>query len=279
MELILEFLEEHAIHENYILVLDINKLLDSQGFLEHEESLHDVLYDFGVLENGIIVDKILNIYRKTLVNLLLKMFIVVDENINIYQLKNILEDLISLEKSLESSVLIELYREENTPLQQMLDWISFINEDNVTLYEDYVLSISENLIDNIVELHELRNPLNAEELDEKIKTRITHIRKIREAKPDVYGVEYIKKNGFKTFVDSETLSALYGVKLRANPITQFNSRDVALHVLSLCLLTSCQNDFSIACKSFIEFNFPNPLAQSDLQSQIAKLIAEFDISC
>lgn len=284
METILEFMSEKAIPEHVILIIELNNLFNDYGYIAHEESLNELKYGFGVLDDVINVDRILNTYKQHLIKLLSNLFIVVYEEITIYQLKDMVLTLLQLEKSIESQSILSLYQEDNIPIQQLLDWVQFIDESKLSLFEDYILEVSESLIENIVELHELRVPLEPLEVNPKIPIRIALLKKlIKQSNSDIpkplLVLDHIKKYGFKEFVDKETLSAKFGTLLRAKPITNKNLKDITLEVLAICLLLDCQGDFSSRCREFIELNFPNPLIQSDIQSQLSKLIMEYDIKC
>lgn len=284
MENILEFINEKVIPEHVTLIREINELFESQGYVSHEESLSKLEFNIGIIDDVLIIDKALNIYKLHLIDLLSKMFIVVYEEINLYQLKDILTFLIGIEKSIESELIVSTYQEDNEPLKQLLEWVRALDESKLPLFEDYVLEVSESLIENIVELHELRSPLEPFVIDPKIPIRISYIKKlITEEESDVSKpllvLDYIKKYGFKEFVDKEVLSAKFGTALRAKPITNITLKQIATEVLGICLLIDCQGDFSSRCREFIELNFPNPLNQSDLQGEITKLIAEYQIKC
>lgn len=281
MEIVLEFLSVKAVPEHYHLIKELNILFESQGYTNHEEALTELEYDIGAIDDIIVVDKILAIYKQHLIKLLLKMFIVVYEEISIYQLKDILETMILIEKSIESELILSLYKEENTPTVQLIEWIIALAEDKTLLFEDYVIEVNESLIENIVDLHELRVPLEPEELDPKIPLHLSFIKSLLNSeivKPTLVK-DYITKYGFKSFTTNETLSALFGTTLRANPVTPTSVKKIAMETLGLCLLLDCKDDLSSTCRNFIEINFPNPLAQSDIQSEVGKLIAEYNIKC
>lgn len=284
METIHDFMGEKAIPEHFVLIKELDVLFESQGYVTHEESLAEIGYDIGVIDDVIVVDKILNTYKQHLNKLLLKMFVVTYEDATVYQLKDILETLIQLEKTIESETIVSSHREENGPITQLIEWVTIIDESKVTLFEDLVLEVSESLIENIFELHELRVPLEPIEIDPKIPIRISFIKKMVSSIEDkttypLLVLDYIKKYGFKDFADKETLSAVFGSQLRANPVTSMNLRRIATDILAICLLLDCKGDFSSRCREFIELNFANPLTQSDLQSEIGKLIAEYEIKC
>lgn len=284
METIHDFMGEKAIPEHFVLIKELDALFESQGYVTHEESLAEIGYDIGVIDDVIVVDKILNTYKQHLNKLLLKMFVVTYEDATVYQLKDILETLIQLEKTIESETIVSSHREENGPITQLIEWVTIIDESKVTLFEDLVLEVSESLIENIFELHELRVPLEPMEIDPKIPIRISFIKKMvsgieDKASHPLLVLDYIKKYGFKDFADKETLSAMFGSQLRANPVTNMNLRRIAIDILAICLLLDCKGDFSSRCREFIELNFANPLTQSDLQSEVGKLIAEYEIKC
>lgn len=91
MEFIDDVMSRLAIPEFAQLVKNINISFEQHGFVDHISELEPLETQEGILENQIIVDTVMSIYRTNLLKLLNNLYIDVHEEADIYQLKDLLD--------------------------------------------------------------------------------------------------------------------------------------------------------------------------------------------
>lgn len=207
MEFIERIMSRCAVPEFAEVVSDINKLFEKHGYEDH---VLDYEYLEGIestVENQFLVDSVMGLTARHGRNLLLKMFIVVDKDLNIFLIRDILEVLDSIENSVESESIIHLVNEELEPKDQLLEWVNLLVSEKADLISEHILDVRTNIIENIVSMHELRVPLETEEVDSVIKTKITQLKNLRNilVKSSCIAIERVKEKGFKKYLSEEDI--------------------------------------------------------------------------
>lgn len=218
MEFIERIMTRCAVPEFAEVVIDINKLFTKHGYEDH---VLDYEYLEGIedtVENQFLVDSVMGLTARHGRNLLLKMFIVVDKDLNIFFIRDILEVLDTIENSVESESIIHLVNEELEPKDQLLEWVNLLVSEKVDLLAEHIYDVRTNVIENIISMHELRVPVEIEEVDEVIKTKIVQLKNLRAvlSKSTCLAIERVKEKGFKDYCSEETILNEYSLFFNEN---------------------------------------------------------------
>lgn len=218
MEFIERIMTRCAVPEFAEVVIDINKMFTKHGYEDH---VLDYEYLEGIedtVENQFLVDSVMGLTARHGRNLLLKMFIVVDKDLNIFLIRDILEVLDTIENSVESEAIIHLVNEELEPKDQLLEWVNLLISEKAELLAEHIYDVRTNIIENIISMHELRVPVEIEEVDELIKTKIIQLKNLRSllSKNTCLAIERVREKGFKDYCSEDTILNEYTLFFNEN---------------------------------------------------------------
>lgn len=218
MEFIERIMTRRAVPEFAEVVIDINKMFTKHGYEDH---VLDYEYLEGIedtVENQFLVDSVMGLTARHGRNLLLKMFIVVDKDLNIFLIRDILEVLDTIENSVESEAIIHLVNEELEPKDQLLEWVNLLISEKAELLAEHIYDVRTNIIENIISMHELRVPVEIEEVDELIKTKIIQLKNLRSllSKNTCLAIERVREKGFKEYCSEDTILNEYTLFFNEN---------------------------------------------------------------
>lgn len=279
MEFIDDVMSRLAIPEFAQLVKNINISFEQHGFVDHISELEPLETQEGILENQIIVDTVMSIYRTNLLKLLNNLYIDVHEEADIYQLKDLLETVSMLEFSVESEAIIYTYDADLEPLEQLLEWIEVILPERKNLIEETVTNVGETLINNVHTLHELKVPLQSEEVDPLIKDKIQILKFLKSTFPDIQilALNLVKEKGFKYFFSQDEILSTFSevIKEQENKPVY-----VTLQLLGLATLLEgpCDTHGETA-KQLAENFFQSPMTIMNINDNIVKLINKHGELC
>lgn len=279
MEFIDDVMGRLAVPEFAQLVKNINISFEQHGFVDHISELEPLETQEGVLENQIIVDNVMSIYHSNLLKLLNNLYIDVHEEADIYQLKDLLETVSMLEFSVDSEAIIYTYDADLEPLEQLLEWIEVILPERKNLIEETVTNVGETLINNAHTLHELKVPLQSEEVDPLIKDKIQILKFLKSTFPDIQilALNLVKEKGFKYFFSQDEILSTFSEAIKEQ---ENKPVYVALQLLGLATLLEGPCDaHGETAKQLAENFFQSPMTIMNINDNIVKLINKHGELC
>lgn len=237
MDVIDRFLTDYAIPERRDLLMDTYNQLVYLGHHDHELNCENLVSLEGSYENGAIVMLVEDELLKACQDLTLKYFIVCRKADQIRPYLNLLEFLHYMENSIESETIVYHVNEELTAYDQLMSWVEIFRPDIATEIGDLMLDVMQSLIDNIVEMHDLKVDLEPVENDLGFDHKLKYLRALRvTTNRDIMAIDLIKKKKLKTTLSIEQLSRRF---IRTVHVSDaLLPEDTALNVISLAMMST-----------------------------------------
>lgn len=207
MEFIERVMGKYAVPEFKNVVTEMLEVFDTHGYIEHIQDIEYLESIDGNVESQFLVDSVMGCVSRHARDLLLKLFVVVDKDLSIFKLKELFFILENIEKSFESETICYMVNTELTPKDQLIEWSNFLMPEKTDFIAEHVVDVRQNLIDNIVGIHELRVPVEPETTDEIVKSKIKQL-KILKHEYNVQNLlvyDIVSEKGFKELYAFEEL--------------------------------------------------------------------------
>lgn len=180
MNVVDKFLIDHTTPERHDLFMRTYGLLTGLGHVDHELNIENLVSLHGSVETL----SILMLIESELINachsLLLNYFIVCRREMSLPPYLTLLEFLEYLENTIESQTLLYYYNEELTAEDQLLSWVEVFREDMLTEIGSLVLNVTPSLIENILQMHELKVEVDPVEPDVQFDIKLKYLKQLKQ---------------------------------------------------------------------------------------------------
>lgn len=237
MNLLDKFIKDNTTEERSELLLRTNELLLSLGHHDHELNIDNL----AALEGSVETMALLLLIESELLNacdaLLLKYYIVCRKDDNLLSYLSLLEFLSYIENTIESSTVIYYYNDELSAEEQLLSWVEVFRPDLEHGISTLILNVMDTLVENIMEIHELKSDVESTEIDEEFIGKLSYIKAVRASTQlDLLPVRLVRDQIIKTTLTIEQIASRFGKSIYSD-----DTLDPALtpyNLIGFCTLTS-----------------------------------------
>lgn len=179
MNLLDKFIKDNSTEERSELLLRTDELLIALGHHDHQLNIDNL----AALEGSVETMALLLLIESELLNacnaLLLKYYIVCRKDDSLLPYHSLLEFLNYIENTIESSTVIYYYNDELSAEEQLLSWVEVFRPDLDHDISTLILDVMDTLIENIMEIHELKTDVESTDIDEAFIGKLSYIKVVR----------------------------------------------------------------------------------------------------
>lgn len=235
MDTIDRFLTDHATPERRDLLMNTYNQLVTLGHVDHEIKIENFVSIQGDIDNSSIVMLIENELLGACHDISLKYFVVCRKEDKLSPYLKLLEFLDYLENTIESDTLIYHHNDELDARDQLLSWVDVFRNDLSTDISDLVLDVMDSLINNLLEIHELKVNIVPVEHDHLFHVKIKCLKALRDlTNRNLLAVLLIKGNQIKSTLSIPELARLFNKSVYA---LDTDVSDTALNIVSLAVMS------------------------------------------
>lgn len=180
MNVVDKFLTDYTTPERRDLFMRTYELLTSLGHVDHELNIENLVSLHGSAETLSILMMIEGELINACHSLLLNYFIVCRHEMTLPPYLTLLEFLSYIENTIESQTIVYYYNEELSADDQFLSWVEVFREDMLVEIGSLILSVTPTLIENIIQMHELKVELEPVEQDVQFDTKIRYLKTLKQ---------------------------------------------------------------------------------------------------
>lgn len=237
MSLLDKFIKDNTPEERGEMLLRTNELLLSLGHHDHELNIDNLASLEGSAETISLLMLIESELLAACKSLLLKYFIVCREQDLLLPYLSLLEFLHYIENTIESSTVVYYYNDELSAEDQLLSWVEVFRPDLEHDISTLILDVMDSLIENILQIHELKIDVESVEVDEVFLSKLPYIKLLRNVtNKELLPVRLVKDQVIKTTLTVEQITSRFSKSIYSDDtldptITPFN-------LIGFCMLTN-----------------------------------------
>lgn len=235
MDIVDSFLVNHTTPEHYELLMSGYNQLISSGYVEHEINIENYVALDGTMDNSTIVMLVENELINACHNLALKYYVVCRKDNKLKPYVTLLSFLDYMENNIESETII--YHENNDldAREQLLSWVEIFRNDISLDISDLVLDVMDSLIDNILEIHELKVDIEPIEPDEMYYSKIKCLKVLRDnTAKELLAILLVKKNHLTSIMSIDEIANRFRKIIYADDT---NPEKTAYNIISLAVMS------------------------------------------
>lgn len=237
MSLLDKFIKDNTPEERGEMVLRTNELLLSLGHRDHELNIDNLASLEGSAETISLLMLIESELLAACRSLLLKYFIVCREQDLLLPYLSLLEFLHYIENTIESSTVVYYYNDELSAEDQLLSWVEVFRPDLEHDISTLILDVMDTLIENILQIHELKIDVESVEVDEVFLSKLPYIKLLRNVtNKELLPVRLVKDQVIKTTLTVEQITSRFSKSIYSDDT--LDSTITPFNLIGFCMLTN-----------------------------------------
>lgn len=237
MSLLDKFIKDNTPEERGEMLLRTNELLLSLGHHDHELNIDNLASLEGSAETISLLMLIESELLAACKSLLLKYFIVCREQDLLLPYLSLLEFLHYIENTIESSTVVYYYNDELSAEDQLLSWVEVFRPDLEHDISTLILDVMDSLIENILQIHELKIDVESVEVDEVFLSKLPYIKLLRNVtNKELLPVRLVKDQVVKTTLTVEQITSRFSKSIYSDDT--LDSTITPFNLIGFCMLTS-----------------------------------------
>lgn len=237
MSLLDKFIKDNTPEERGEMLLRTNELLLSLGHHDHELNIDNLASLEGSAETISLLMLIESELLAACKSLLLKYFIVCREQDLLLPYLSLLEFLYYIENTIESSTVVYYYNDELSAEDQLLSWVEVFRPDLEHDIAPLILDVMDTLIENILQIHELKIDVESVEVDEVFLSKLPYIKLLRNVtNKELLPVRLVKDQVIKTTLTVEQITSRFSKSIYSDDT--LDSTITPFNLIGFCMLTN-----------------------------------------
>lgn len=232
-----KFLNDNMVVERAQLLIHVNELLIKLGHHDHVHNIDNLLPLHGNVETMQVLMLIESELIQACHSLSLMYHVVCRREYNVLPYLSLLQFLDYIENTVESETVIYYYNEELTPEEQLLSWVEVFRVDLEFDISTLILDVMPTLIDNIIQIHELRVDVVPVEYNEDFHNKLKFVKVLKNSTVNtILPVKLIQDQIITNTLTVEQIYKQFATMIYSNDA--IDSSFTAINIVGFCLITN-----------------------------------------